>query len=172
MEKGIKFDKRESMVRDCKIARFGKYKPKEIIDNMVIDTEPLTSIDEFTFYKVYLELNNIIRWKKVDNRIVDMKISAVPLELMAYMMTLDLDFTLIYRNKDSKLIDIANKLNKTHTSIYNSMTKLRKSEYLVTTEDGFCTPNQECKDLMIKTKKAIKDKGHLAFDFLFKFCVK
>lgn len=169
--KGINFDKRESMVRDCKIVRFGIYEALSHTDNTIDGTKAVSSIDEFTFYKIYLQLNSVVRYRKSGIKIVDMRLSDTPLELMAHLMCKPLDFTLVYRNKDAKLNDIADEIEKTVTSVYTSVNKLRKAGYLVNTEDGFCVPNNECRDLMAKTKLHIATKGHLAFNYMFKFCV-
>jgi len=168
---GIKFDKREPMVRDCKIVRYGTYKVEEQEDGLIKKTSSVSSIDEFTFYKIYLQLNNVVRFRRSGIGLVDMRLPDTPLELMAHIMCQDENFTLIYRNKDAKLQVIADALEKTVTSVYTSIGKLRKAGYLVTTEDGLCVPNNECSELMKKTKEAIKLNGHLTFNYMFKFCV-
>ncbi len=164
--KAIKYDKREWISNDCKVVRYGKY--TESNDGIHV----ISSIDEFTFYKIYLELNNVIRWKRVNGGIVDTKISDTPVELMAHIMTKPVDFSLIYRNKDSKLIDIAKELDKSANSVYASMNRLRQAEYLIKNEDSLFVPNQELRDLMNKVKSSVVDGAPLTFDYLFKFCVK
>jgi predicted DNA-binding protein YlxM (UPF0122 family) len=171
MKQGIKFDKRESMVRDCKIVRFGTYEVVAEENHLVYATVPVSSIDEFTFYKIYLQLNNVVRYRKSGIKLIDMKLTEIPMELMAHLMTKHNDFSLVYRNKDSKLQEIADELDKTVTSIYTSMGKLRQAGYLINSEDGLCVPNQECRDLMRKTKEKLDKGEHLAYNYLFKFCV-
>lgn len=169
--KGIKFDKRESMVKDCKIVRFGIYEAEIEADSLIYTTAPVSTIDENMFYKIYLQLNNVVRFKRSGVKIIDMKLTDAPMELMAHIMCKGPEYTLVYRNKDSKLQDIADELGRTVTSVYTSMGKLRTAGYLINTEDGLCAPNNECLDLVKKTQASIKDKGHLAYNYMFKFCV-
>lgn len=169
---GIKHNKREPLLINCKVAKYGSYEIIEQLDNLVVNTKPIKTIDEASFYKTYLELNNVIRYKYVNGKLLDMMITDAPLELMAHLMAKDSSYTLVFRNKDAKLAVIAEELDKTVNSVYNSMSKLKKAGYLVVTEDGLIAPNQECLDLMSKTKDSIANKEHFTFDFLFKFCVK
>lgn len=160
------------MVSSCKIAKYGTYNVLDKVDDLIIETSPIKTIDESMFYKLYLELNNVLRYKKVDGEVIDMLITDAPLELLVYLMSKDDSYTLVFRNKDAKLMDVANDLNRSINSVYNSVSKLKKAGYLVITEDGLITPNKECSDLMKEVKSTIKNKGHFVFDYLFKFCVK
>lgn len=87
-------------------------------------------------------------------------------------MTKDENFTLLYRNKDSKQTELAKELDRTAQSIYTSISKLRKAEYLVKNEDNLFIPCEELRILMRKVKQQISENGFVTFDFLFKFCVK
>lgn len=167
--KGIDYDSfNEKVDRNSKIVRYGKSK----LNDESTELKPITSIDEFTFYKIYLELNNVIKWKKTQTDMIDMRLSETPIELLAHLMTKDENFTLLYRNKDKKQVELGLELDRTAQSIYTSITKLRKAEYIVKNEDNLFVPCQELRDLMKKVKQQIRDKGFVTFDFLFKFCVK
>lgn len=157
----------ELIARECKIVRYGNY--REEADGTII---PIKSIDESTFYKIYLELNNVIGTKRVNGENIDIKISDAPIELMAHIMSKDLDYTLVYRNKNNKLHDLGKELDRSANSVYASMTRLRKANYLIKNEDDLFVPNDELKYVMKKTKESINKNGHLAFDFLFKFFIK
>lgn len=170
--KGINYDNREYFSRNCKTVRYGKYKPKETVDHFATETIPITSIEETTFYRIYLELNNVIRWRKFNEQDIDMKISDVPIELMAHLMAKPMSYVLLFRAKDSKLSDIAKELGKPATSIYTSITKLRKAGYLVINEDSFLVPNDEMNALRAKVKESIAKNEHMTYDYIFKFCVK
>jgi predicted DNA-binding protein YlxM (UPF0122 family) len=91
---------------------------------------------------------------------------------MAHIMTKDLDYTLIYRNKDSKLIELGKELNRSPNSVYASINRLRATYYLIKNEDNLFVPNDELRYVMTKTKEAIKKDGYLTFDYLFRFCIK
>lgn len=165
--KGINYDDKEFISKDSKVVRYGKYIHKEEDGEIKI----VKTIDELTFYKIYLKLNNVIQWKSVNGKLIDMKISDAPIELMSHIMAKSLDFTLLYRNKDGTLTELSEEIGKSVNSIYASMNRLRKAGYLVKDEDDFFVPNDELRYVMKKAKKSIEDKGYLAFDFLFKFCV-
>lgn len=165
--KGVNYNKRVLLSKMNKSIKYGKYDEDE-----KGNITPITTIPEFMFYKIYLELNNVIGYREVNGEVVDIKISDAPIELMAHIMTKDLDYTLLYRNKDSKLSDLGKELNRSANSIYASINKLRESFYLVKNEDNLFVPNDELRYVMTKTKEAIAKDGYLSFDYLFRFCVK
>lgn len=169
--KGIDYNSSERIAKNCKFVKYGSYTTTVDEDDNPI-TKPIKTIDEFTFYKIYLELNNVIRWGMSDGEIIDMKTSEAPIELLAHIMTKDEDYTLLYRNKDSKLSDLGKELERSDNSIYASINRLRKAAYLIKNEDNFFIPNKELRDLTKQTKNAIKVNGFLSFDYLFKFCIK
>lgn len=167
-KESIEYGRRgELIAKECKIIRYGNY-----TEDKDSNIKPIKTITESLFYQMYLELNNVIRWKKVNDELIDMRISEAPVELMAHIMSKDLDYTLIYRNKNNKLNELGDELNRTSNSIYASVARLRKAGYLVKNEDDLFVPNDELKFVMKKTKEAFKKDGFFAFDFLFKFCVK
>jgi hypothetical protein len=165
--KGINYDKKVILSKMNKSIKYGKYEEDENGKINVISTVP-----EFMFYKIYLELNNVIGFREISGDIVDVKISEAPVELMAHIMTKNLDYTLIYRNKDSKLIELGKELNRSPNSIYASINRLRATYYLIKNEDNLFVPNDELRYVMSKTKEAIKKDGYLTFDYLFRFCIK
>ena len=148
--KGVNYDKRIKLTKLNKSIKYGKYEEDDDGKLNVISTIP-----EFMFYKIYLELNNVIGFREVNGEMVDIKISEAPVELMAHIMTKDLDYTLIYRNKDSKLIDLGKELDRSPNSIYASINRLRSSYYLIKNEDNLFVPNDELRYIMTKTKEAI-----------------
>jgi hypothetical protein len=165
--KGINYNKKVVLSKMNKSIKYGKYEEDENGKINVISTVP-----EFMFYKIYLELNNVIGFREISGDVVDVKISEAPVELMAHIMTKDLDYTLIYRNKDSKLIELGKELNRSPNSIYASINRLRATYYLIKNEDNLFVPNDELRYVMSKTKEAIKKDGYLTFDYLFRFCIK
>ena len=165
--KGINYNKKVVLSKMNKSIKYGKY---EEDDNGKINV--ISTVPEFMFYKIYLELNNVIGFREISGDVVDVKISEAPVELMAHIMTKDLDYTLIYRNKDSKLIELGKELNRSPNSIYASINRLRATYYLIKNEDNLFVPNDELRYVMSKTKEAIKKDGYLTFDYLFRFCIK
>jgi hypothetical protein len=176
--KGIEHNNANIQVdKNSKIIRYGKSRSEEV--GGVKTTKPITSIDERTFYQIYLELQNVIKWRQTPNGNIDMSLSDTPIELLAHMMTKDENFTLLYRNKDKSQIQLGIELGevaggkvRTPQSVYTSIAKLRKAEYIVKTEDNLFVPCDELRQLMKKVKSEIKEKGFVTFDFLFKFCVR
>jgi predicted transcriptional regulator len=150
--KGINYDKKVILSKMNKSIKYGKYEEDENGKIKVISTVP-----EFMFYKIYLELNNVIGFREISGDVVDVKI---------------LDYTLIYRNKDSKLIELGKELNRSPNSVYASINRLRATYYLIKNEDNLFVPNDELRYVMTKTKEAIKKDGYLTFDYLFRFCIK
>lgn len=165
--KGVNYDKRVLLTKMNKSIKYGKFEEDDKGNTNIISTIP-----EFMFYKIYLELNNVIAFREISGEMIDVRISEAPVELMAHIMTKDLNYTLIYRNKDSKLIDLGKDLDRSSNSIYASINRLRASYYLIKNEDNLFVPNDELRYVMIKTKEAIKKNGYLTFDYLFRFCVK
>ena len=160
--KGIKYDdKKINLSKINKTARYGKYDN----DNVY------STISEEMFYRPYLELNNIIRYRKVGKEVLDFKLSAAPIELMSYLLARPEEETLIYRGKNDKLQEIAKALNRSKDSVYTNMSKLMKAGYLIRTEDSVYDFNQELRDLRKLVKSHIRREIPLKFDFLFKFCV-
>lgn len=170
--KGINYDDpRERVDLNSKVVRYGK-SVTQIDELGATTTTSITAIDEQTFYKIYLQLNNVIKWKRTPNGMIDMSLSDTPIELLSHLMMKDENFTLLYRSKDNKLTEMGEELGKTSQSVYTSISKLRKAEYIVKNEDNLFVPNDELRQLMRKVKTQIKENGHVTFDFLFKFCVK
>lgn len=167
----IKYDKQnESISKCCKIVRYGKYN-YEKNDDGDIQMNVIKSIDEYTFYKIYLELNNVIGWKNQGGEVINTHISGAPIELLVHIMMKGSDYTLVFRNKDARLIELGKEIDKSTSSIYASIGKLRKAGYIVKDEDSLLVLNKELRDLVINTKKYLESGQPLPFDFLFKFCV-
>ena len=162
----------ERVNRNSKVVRYGKSKPVTNEETGDISIVPIKTIDEFSFYKIYLSLNNVVGTKVTPSGNVDIALSDTPIELLAHLMTKDENFTLLYRNKDKKQVELGIELERTAQSVYTSISKLRKAEYIVKNEDNLFVPCQELRDLMKNVKGLIKKNGFVTFDFLFKFCVK
>lgn len=167
----INYDQREqSITRHSKIVRYGKY--DEFYDESgELQTKVHKSIGLSTFYRLYLELNNVIGSRLKGNETVSIELSDNPIELLIHLMMKDSNFTLVFRNKDATLIKLADELNKSPSSIYGTLGKLRKSGYIILDEDNLLTLNKELTDLVKMTRKYVADGKPLKFDFLFKFCV-
>ncbi len=159
--------------KNNKIIQFGEYKITDMFDNFAENTECVKSIDEFAFYKTYLLLNNVIGIYNIeDNKNTLIELSQAPIDVMATIMTKPLDYSILYRNKDSRLENLGIELNRTTGSIYASINKLRKCKYLIMNEDDFYVPNEELNSLRKQIKSQILEKGHIAYDYIFKFTVK
>lgn len=166
----MKYNKvNERLSRLCKIVRYGRY--EEIEEDNVIKTKVIKSIPVDSFYKLYLELNNVIEYRRKENEVINIKLSNTQIELLVHLMMKDNDFTIVFRNKDATLVKLGEELGKTVSSIYATLSKLRSTGYVMKDEDNLLVLNKELTDL-IKSVSISKDKGEpLKFDYLFKCCV-
>ena len=160
----------ENVNRSHKVVRYGKY-TEEYDDQGGLTTNIIKSVDVGVFYRLYLELNNVIGSRRQGNNIVDISLSNAPIELLVYLMCKDDDFTIVFRNKDATLIKLGEELNKTPSSIYANLSKLRKAGYIIKDEDNLFILNKELRDLITNSRLLLNNDEPLKFDFLFKFCV-
>lgn len=167
----VKYDSRdETLARSSKIVRYGKYEEVPDMDGYPV-TKVLKSIDRATFYKLYIELNNVIGLRQQGNDIIDTVLSAVPRDLLVHLMLKDKDFTLVFRNKDATLVKLGEELGKTTSSVYSNLSRLRKTGYVIKDEDNLLILNKELRDLIKFVDTTIESGNPLKFDYLFKFCV-
>lgn len=167
----IKYDKQnESISKSCKIVRYGKY-TYEQDEEKDWKINVIKSIDEQTFYRIYLELNNVIGWKNYGGKVTNIQLTSAPIDLLSHIMMKGVGYTLVFRNKDARLVELGKEINKSTSSVYASLGKLRKAGYIIKDEDNLLTLNKELTDLVVNTKKHIDSEVPLTFDFLFKFCV-
>jgi len=155
---------------NSKIVRYGRYEESRNEFGETI-TKVIKSISPATFYKLYIELNNVIGSRRMGSEIISTELPDTPIELLVHIMLKDDDFTLVFRNKDATLVKLATEIGKTTSSVYGTLSKLRKAGYIVKDEDNLLTLNDDLRDLVKITKKHIADGKPLKFDFLFKFCV-
>jgi len=126
--------------------------------------QPVSSIDEFTFYYLFCTINNITA--KHD-------IADTQLLVLSAILSRPLDFSLPIDSKDGKLTEIAKELSKdskprTPNAIYQSIKRLRDKGYLVETEDSLIVPNAMFQRVRQIIKGQIKKQGFATFDCLFK----
>jgi hypothetical protein len=160
----------ELLAKSSKIVRYGKYTELPDEDGYPI-TKVIKSIDKATFYKLYLELNNVIGLRQQGEQVIDTVLPPVPLELLVHLMLKNSDFTIVFRNKDATLVKLGEELGKTASSVYSNLSKLRKTGYIIKDEDNLLVLNKELKDLIKFVDTATRGGKALKFDFLFKFCV-
>jgi len=153
--------------------QFGTYAYDEADthDAVIYKTKKVDSIPEFEFYKKFLQIKNIIRKIKVDGKVIDIRLTESCIELMAHIMTKDLDFNVNWKNNSQQLKDLGAELDRTPSSIYKSYIQLKKKMYFITTEDKLVIPNEEINKLRKRIKSSIKNNGHSAFDINFEFCI-
>lgn len=161
---------RETIAQSCKIVRYGKY-TEEYLGPGEVKTEVSKSISIESFYKLYLELNNIIGYRRKGADIVDMRLAPTPIDLLIHLMMKGDDYTIVFRNKDATLIKLGKELNKSPASIYSTLTKLRNAGYILKDEDNLLILNKELRDLILIVREQTEKGEPLKFDFLFKFCV-
>lgn len=156
--------------KNSKVVKYGNY-TEEYIGPGEIETTVLRSINIDTFYRLYLKLNNVIGVRRQGSKIIETKLPDTPIELLIHLMKKDGDFTIVFRNKDATLVKLGEELGKSASSIYATLSKLRKAGYIIKDEDNLFVLNSELRDLIKLTRKVINEGEPLKFDFLFKFCV-
>jgi len=160
----------ENINTSCKIVRYGKY--QETYNGPGdITTKVIKSISIEAFFRLYLELNNVIGYRRMGSEIVDMRLAKTPIDLLIHLMMKDRDYTIVFRNKDATLVKLGKELGKSASSIYATLSKLRHAGYVIKDEDNLLVLNQELTDLITDARKYTDTDEPLKFDFLFKFCV-
>jgi biotin operon repressor len=129
------------------------------------------TIDPATFYHLYIKLNNVIGVRMVSNKAVETVLAPAPIELLVHLMMKDDNFTVVFRNKDASLIKLGQELGKSPSSIYATLSRLRKTGYIITDEDNIFTLNKELQDLVNMTRQYMKSGKPLVFNYLFEFYV-
>lgn len=160
----------EHINTSCKIVRYGKY-TEEYIGPGEVKTNVVKSISTEAFFKLYLELNNVIGYRRKGSDIVDMRLPNTPINLLIHLMMKDDDYTIVFRNKDATLIKLGKELGKSPSSIYATLSKLRNAGYVLKDEDNLLVLNTELRDLISIVRDQTEKQEPLKFDFLFKFCV-
>lgn len=123
-----------------------------------------SSVSEQTFYYIFCTINNITE----DDSIADTQ-----LLVLSALMARPLDFTLPKDSKDGKLSQIAKELStpekqRSSSSIYQSVKRLRDKGYLVETENKLIVPAAKFQYVRRVVKKQIEENGYATFDYLFK----
>lgn len=122
------------------------------------------AINEYTFYFLYLSINNVV---------AKQHLTETEMIVLSAIMEKPLEFSLPVDSKDSKLSDIANELSteeypRTPNSIYQAAKRLRDKGYLIINEDSFIVPNMTLQALRRLIKGDLKEKGFATFDYVFK----
>ncbi len=147
------------------------YNDADTHDNVILKTKPVKTINEYEFYYKYLQLKSVVRIIKVDGKEIDISLTKMHLQLMAHIMTKEMDFNVNWKNNCQQIKDLAKELNRTTSSIYKSYVALKKKRYFITTEDKLILPNAEVNKIRNRIKSHIIKNGHATCDINFEFCV-
>lgn len=156
--------------KTSKTVNYGKYEEVENNEGYIVP-KVIKSIDLHTFYTLYIKLNNVIGTRRMGEEEIETTLAPAPIELLVHLMMKDENFTIVFRNKDASLINLGKELNKTASSIYATLSKLRKTGYIIVDEDSMFILNHELRDLVSMVRKHIRDGKPLLFDYIFKFCI-
>lgn len=154
------------------IIKYGNYGVESMTNHLSYKTKHIKSIDEFTFYRIYLELDNVVGVRIIDNEVVNVNLTPVEIELLAYILSQPLDYELTYKENKKMIKEVADILGRTAGSVIKSFGCLKEKQYLVKTNDGTFIPFAKLNDLRIKTKMSIEKNEHFCHDYLFRFCIK
>lgn len=150
---------------------YGSYEELSSHDNVIYKTKPVKTISEFEFYKKYLEIKSVIGFVSVDGVKIDISLKPLQIELMALIMTKDLDFSVNWKNDSQQLRELGQELGRSRESCYKSYILLKQKKYFITTEDKLVIPNDEINNLRKRIKKYVVENGHATCDINFEFCV-
>jgi len=152
-----------------KIINYGKYTLAD--DKATINK----SIDEFSFYYLYLSLLNI----SVSD---EQKLTPVLHTGLAVIMNKPLTFTIPLDSKSGVLEGLTNELLSEDTedrraknppNIYQIINKLKAKGYLVINkEDNIVSLNNELRTVQYRVKKQIETNGYATFDYIFKSVIR
>jgi hypothetical protein len=150
---------------------YGSYEEQSSHENVIYKTKAIRTISEFEFYKKYLEIKSVIGFVSIDGEKLDISLKPLQIELMALIMTKDLDFNVNWKNDSQQLRDLGQELGRSKESCYKSYIILKKKKYFITTEDKLVIPNEEINNLRKKVKRHIRENGHSTCDINFEFCI-
>ncbi len=165
----IKYSNKLKLDKNYSCFHFGRYNELDYNkDDNDADIEIAKTIDEYTFYYLYCNINNITAEKKIPDSLII---------VLCKLMCKDIDYTLPVDNKDGKLTEIAKELStddkeKTSNAIYLAVKKLKDAGYLVLTEDNFIVPNASFQRIRQVVKKQLTVNGYATFDYVFKSVIK
>jgi hypothetical protein len=142
---------------------FGKF--KESNDEI----EVIDYINEYTFYYIYLTINNVIQNK-------EKRLTETEIMVMSSLMEKSLDFSLPVDSRDNKLSDLAKDLStedneRSANSIYQIVKKLREKGYIMENEDKLLYCKPILNDVRKIVKGQISQKGFATFDYIFKMVI-
>lgn len=141
--------------KDCSYAIFGKFtnSPPDELDIS-------TTINEFTFYCLYISIVNITLTDKLtDTQII----------VLATLMKKSYDFTLTFDGKGNRLVELHKDIGRlSKNTIGLALKKLIEKKYLVENEDKMLVLCRQLQNVRGVVKKQLEQKGIAQFDYLFK----
>lgn len=150
---------------------YGGYEELSSHDNIIFKTKAISTINEFEFYKKYLEIKSITGFTMIDGVKLNIALKQLQIELMALIMTKDINFNINWKNDYQQLRDLGEELGRSKESCYKSFVLLKKAKYFITTEDKLVIPNDEINNLRKRIKKYVIENGHATCDINFEFCI-
>lgn len=163
--------KKTKVNRNTITVEYGSYEEDLVHENVIYKTKAIKTISEFEFYKKYLEIKSIIGVVNVDGLPMDIALKPLQIELMALIMTKEMDFNVNWKQGSLQLTELGKELKRSRASCYKSYTELKRLKYFITTEDKLVIPNAEINNLRKRIKKHILENGHATCDINFEFCI-
>lgn len=137
-------------------AIFGKFKLGSEEDTISIER----TIDEFSFYCLYLSIANIT---------LDEQLSETQIIVLATLMCKSNDFTLTIDGKGNRLVDLYKEIGRlSKNTIGAALKKLIEKKYLIENEDKMLVLCAKLQNVRGVVKTQIKTDGVAQFDYLFK----
>lgn len=136
-----------------------------------VDATVTTGVDEITFYKCFLYLKSGLARTIYEDDKIDRSLTAVNIEYMATIMAKPMEFTMPCNSKNDVQKNIAKELGRTARSAYSAINRLKKSGYLVTTEDDLIMPNRELQMLRKVTKTHLDKLNCFPVSYMMNFVV-
>jgi DNA-binding MarR family transcriptional regulator len=134
--------------------------------------EVSNSITEEQFYTMYLTMLSTAN--SFTNTPENKKplLTSTHIMYLAALMAKPLDYTIPTNSKSNKLTELAEELKRGSQSIYNSIHKLKKDEWIYITEDSNLRLNNVLENLRTIVKTQLEINGGIAiWDTLFRYVI-
>lgn len=153
------------------LTKFSK-KGKVTVENPFVECNVKETITEKDFYRMFLNIRNAFAKSVYENEETDTSITPVNIEYMATIMSKDMSYTIPAKSKNKVQTELAQELGKNPQSAYSAIHRLRRSGYLVKTEDNLIEPNPELQSLRRVTKAHLDKLGVFPVSYLLNVVVK
>lgn len=140
--------------------------------NIAIINDVKDTITEEQFYTMYLTMLSTANSFTNTSENKKPLLTSTHIMYLAALMAKPLDYTIPTNSKSNKLTELAEELKRGSQSIYNSIHKLKKDEWIYITEDSNLRLNNTLENLRTIVKTQLEINGGIAiWDTLFRYVI-